>query len=100
MRPDKKKIIDEVWDDARIKSFLSKEIPKQSGIDRPGEKDFHTLLNAYYAMRVDDFTKFLVYFSNGGGDINATNKDGKTLVQVLGRYHKAGPFIKALEERC
>ena len=100
MRPDKKKIIDEVWDEARINSFLSKEVPKQSGIERPGDHDFHTLLNAYYAMRINDFAKFLDFFLNDGGNVNATNKDGKNLAKFLGPHKKAEPFIKALEARC
>lgn len=99
MRPDKKKIIDEVWNEDRIKSFLKKEVPKQSGINRPGEPDFHTLLNAYNAMRIHDFIVFLDHFINRGGDLSATNSDGKTLANYLIPHKKAQPFIKALEAR-
>ena len=53
MRADKIKVIDEVWDDARIDSFLDKE---PLG-DEPA--DFSKLLNAYRSMRVEDFGIFL-----------------------------------------
>lgn len=97
MRPDKKKIIDEVWDDERIKSFLDKNVPVQSGESFPGSADFHVLLHAYHAMRVDDFSRFLAYFTAAGRDTQAQNADGKTLAQYLKRHRKAGPFIEALK---
>ena len=51
-------------------------------------------------MRINDFAKFLDFFLNDGGNVNATNKDGKNLAKFLGPHKKAEPFIKALEARC
>ena len=48
MRPDKTKVVDEIWDDERIDSFLS----KQPMGDEPAE--FSLLLNAYRSMRPAD----------------------------------------------
>ena len=97
MRPDKQKVIDEVWDDDRIKSFLGKSVPRQSGEHFDGDADFHVLLHAYHAMRPDDFTRFLGFFTAEGGNASARNGDGQTLAQYLTRHAKAAPFIAALE---
>ena len=50
-------------------------------------------------MRINDFAKFLDFFLNDGGNVNATNKDGENLAQFLGPHKKAEPFIKVLEAR-
>ena len=61
LRPDKKKIVDEVWDDLRVKSFLRKSPP-----ELPGDPDFHVLLFAYQSMRAPDFGRFLQFFQDEG----------------------------------
>jgi len=98
MRPDKQKVIDEVWDDARVRSFLNKATPTQFGEALPGEADFHLLLNAYYAMRVDDFKRFIVYYMHEGHEVNAKNENGLTLIDYLRPHKKAAPFIDALKQ--
>ena len=98
MRPDKQKVIDEIWEDARVRSFLSKATPSQFGEALPGDADFHLLLNAYYAMRVDDFKRFIVYYTREGHKVNAKNENGLTLIDYLRSHKKATPFINALKQ--
>ena len=50
---DKQKVVDEVWTQERIKSFLFVEPP--AGVNR----DFHRLHKAYQSMRADDFEIFI-----------------------------------------
>ena len=98
MRPDKQKIIDEVWDEARVRSFLGKATPTQFGKDIPGDADFHLLLNAYRAMRVDDFKRFLDHYLGEGHRLDAKNENGLTLAEYLIHYKKSAPFISALKQ--
>ena len=95
-RKDKAKVLDEVWDDARIKSFLNKAAPVQSGAALPGDADFFVLRNAYQAMRAEDFGRFLDFFAGEGGDVQARNGDGQTLAEFIAPHAKAGAFIELL----
>ena len=95
-RKDKAKVLDEVWDDARIMSFLHKAAPRQSGVTLPGDADFFVLRHAYQAMRAEDFGRFLDYFTGEGGDVQARNGAGQTLAQYIAPHAKAGPFIELL----
>ena len=92
MRADKKKVVDEVWDDDRVRSFLDK-IPS----DLPGDADFHVLLHAYQSMRADDFERFLEFFVDAGRDVAATNGAGQTLADYLERHALAVPYIELLK---
>ncbi len=95
-RPDKAKVIDEVWDDARIRSFLHKAPPRQSGVALPGDADFFVLRHAYQSMRAEDFGRFLDCFADEGRDVRARNGDGQTLAEYIAPHAKAGPFIELL----
>ncbi|MCZ6889447.1 MAG: PA4642 family protein [Gammaproteobacteria bacterium] len=91
MRPDKAKVVDEVWDDDRIKRFLSKQPP-----DLPGDADFHVLLFAYQSMRAEDFGQFLKFFVADGRDVEAINGGGMSLKDYLARHTLAQPYIDLL----
>ena len=92
MRADKAKVVDEVWDEERVRSFLDKPPMGDENID------FSRLLYAYRSMRVEDFSRFLVLFKQDGGDSLATSKDGRTLLDVIKNHAKSGPFVEALAE--
>lgn len=92
MRPDKKAIVDEVWDDARIEGFLQK--PPMGDGENP---DFSILLYAYRSMRVDDFARFLPLYKAAGKDPGVRGRDGKTLRELLAGHRKAAPFIEVLD---
>lgn len=92
MRPDKAKVVDEIWDEERIDSFLGK--------GPMGEEDaqFSTLLHAYRSMRAEDFARFIAKFKANGGSVTAQSRDGRTLAQVIANHTKAGAFVELLAQ--
>ena len=99
MRKDKAKVLDEVWDDARVKSFLAKTAPCQSGKALPGDGDFYVLRHAYQSMRADDFDRFLRFYAAEGRDLRARDGRGRTLADAIAGHANAGPFIELLNAR-
>lgn len=97
LRPDKQKVIDEVWTEQRIREFLNTITPSQAGQEFPGEHDFYVMLRAYQAMRLDDFRKFLQFFKEQGGQLDARNQYGQSLTQFINTHRKALPFIEAID---
>ena len=91
MRPDKKKVVDEVWDDARIDEFLDKA-PLTPGEDA----DYSALLYAYRSMRVEDFARFVNRFKAAGRDVAAKSRAGETVAATIASHNGAAPFIELL----
>lgn len=90
-RPDKQKVIDEVWDDARVRSFLDRD-----PADPETSRDFFRLWQAYQAMRPGDFRRFLQVFREDGGDVDAPDRRGRTLATFIAPHRHADDFIDAL----
>ncbi|MFT4768226.1 MAG: hypothetical protein ACI8RN_001360 [Glaciecola sp.] len=91
MRKDKAKVLDEQWDDERVASFLE---------PRPGDgenADFQLLLRAYQSMRDSDFARFIPLFCTAGRDINATGREGKTLLEEVGEHHHGAAYAETLK---
>lgn len=81
----------EDWSDERIKGFLNRIPPE-------GESaDFHALYNAYKHMRAFDFERFLKVFVEAGRNVDATNPEGKTLLDLVREHPAAAEFIPLLE---
>jgi len=91
MRPDKQKVVDEVWDDERVRSFLHKP---PLGDER--DPDFSVLLFAYRSMRPEDFERFLDVFCADGRNLDARSNAGETLLDVIAGHRRAVPFREAL----
>jgi hypothetical protein len=90
VRPDKQKVVDEVWDEARIESFLHKP---PLGDEDP---EFSVLLHAYRSMRPDDFQRFITLFKQAGRDVGARSHAGQSLLDVLAHHRHAEPFRQIL----
>ena len=90
LKKDKQKVLGEVFDDERVKSFLDYQAPK--GVST----DFHLLEKAYRGMNIDNFVTFLGFFKEAGRDLNATNPDGKTLAEVAGEHGHGVEYVDAL----
>lgn len=84
MKKDKVKVLDEVWTEDHIKSFLSVR-PHDST-----DEDFHMLLKAYQSMRAEDFAIFVTFFSGEDRHINASGLDGRSVLEIVGE-HRHGP---------
>ena len=91
LKKDKKKVLGEVFDDERIRSFL--RIEPRDGIDI----DYDRLEKAYRGMVVENFSTFVKFFTEAGYNINATNPEGKTFLQVIYEHRYAGEYIEILK---
>lgn len=80
----------EEWNDDRVKGYLNRLPPE-------GENaDFNVLYTAYKHMRANDFERFLVFFLADGRDVNATNSDGKTLLDLAKEHPTSNEFVTVL----
>ena len=77
MKKDKAKVIDDVWTEDHIRSFLTARPHDNS------DQNFHMLLKAYQSMRVEDFKLFVDFFCAEDRQINATGRDGRSVLDVV-----------------
>lgn len=91
LRKDKQKVLGEVFDDQRIRTFLDFQPPE--GVDA----DFHVLEKAYRGMKVENFVTFLQFFREAGRDIQARNPQGQTLLDIISSHQPAEDYIAALK---
>lgn len=89
MKKDKEKVVDEVWTEDHVRSFL--RVRPHDGSD----ENFHMLLKAYQSMRADDFEIFIGFFTAEKRDINATGKDGRTVLDIV-KTHRHGVEYAAI----
>jgi len=90
MRKDKEKVLDEVWTQDRIKSFLN--VTSYDEVER----DFHMLLKAYQSMRASDFAIFVDMFSAQGRSVNAANPNGETVLSIVAQHRNSGEYADIL----
>ena len=92
MRPDKTKVVDEIWDEARIRGFLDKP---PMGDERSA--DYSVLLNAYRSMRPADFAVFIDMYLDAGRDLNAKSNGGLTLLETISGHRHGAAFSEILK---
>ena len=90
MKKDKQKVLGEVFDDARVKSFLNFLPPDEVNAD------FHVLEKAYRGMNIGNFETFVDFFLEAGRDLNAVDSTGKTLLAQLATQRLGEPYAKVL----
>jgi hypothetical protein len=93
MRPDKEKVIDEVFDDERIRSFLDK-----APMGNEPDVDFSALLYAYRSMRPGDFARFVELFLDAGRNLQARSRDQQTLADIIREHRHGEPFLDILKQ--
>ncbi len=91
LKKDKQKVLGEVFDDERIKTFLE----FQPYGDMNG--DFNILEKAYRGMKAENFETFVKFFVEDGRDINATNPDGKTMLQIVNQHRLGEEYAVILK---
>lgn len=91
LRKDKEKVLGEIFDEARIATFL--EYPAPAGVNA----DFHLLEKAYRGMRGENFSTFVKLFLEAGKNINAIGPDGKTFLQTVKSHRNGEEYALALE---
>ncbi|GAB2191277.1 PA4642 family protein [Sessilibacter sp. MAH2] len=92
LKKDKQKVLGEVFDNERVKSFLLFQAPE--GVD----PDFHVLEKAYRGMNVENFATFLEFFKEEGRNINATNPEGQTLLAQVKTHRLGDDYAEVLEQ--
>ncbi|MES2674992.1 MAG: PA4642 family protein [Pseudomonadota bacterium] len=92
LRKDKEKVLGEIFDDARIATFLNFIAP--AGVNA----DFHLLEKAYRGMRGENFATFVKLFVEAGKDVNAIGPEGKTFLQMIKTHRLSDEFVLALEK--
>ena len=91
LKKDKEKVLDEVWTEERVRSFLDIQAPA-------GENaDFHALISAYRSMRLENFEQFLDFFAQAQRDINAKGSEGKTALEIISSHRKGTPYAAAIQ---
>lgn len=90
MKKDKLKVLDEVWTEDHVKSFL--QVRPHDGSD----ENFHMLLKAYQSMRADDFELFVGFFTAEKRDINATGKDGRSVMEIVKEHRHGDEYAEIL----
>jgi hypothetical protein len=91
MKKDKQKVLDEVWTEDHIKSFLN--VRPHDGTD----EDFHMLLKAYQSMRASDFELFVGFFTAQGRSVNATDKQGRTVLAIISNHRHGADYAAILK---
>jgi ankyrin repeat protein len=92
MKKDKEKVLDEVWTEDHVRSFL--DVRPHDGSD----ENFHMLLKAYQSMRADDFELFVSFFREQDRNVNATGKDGRTVLEIVATHRHGGPYAEILRK--
>ena len=91
MRKDKEKVIDEVWTEDHVRSFLN--VRSHDG----SAEDFHMLLKAYQSMRASDFELFIGFFCEGDRDLNSAGSDGRTVLEIVCTHRHGAEYAEILK---
>ena len=91
LKKDKQKVLDEVWTEDHVRSFLN--VRSHDGTD----EDFHMLLKAYQSMRASDFELFVGFFLAEGRQLDATGPDGRTVLEIVREHRLGADYATILE---
>ena len=92
LKKDKQKVLDEVWTEDHVKSFLNVRPHDAS------DEDFHMLLKAYQSMRASDFELFVGFFTDEGRKVDAQGPEGRTVLEIVKEHRMGGDYVKVLEQ--
>ena len=92
LKKDKQKVLGQVFSDEQVKTFLDFDAPE--GVNT----DFHCLEKAYRGMVAENFATFVQYFKEAGRDLNATNPEGITLLQLASKHRQGDEYADILRQ--
>jgi len=92
LKKDKQKVLGEVFDEARVRGFLT--IDEQEGVST----DYRLLERAYRGMKAENFNSFVTYFCESGKDINARNPEGLNILQVVAEHNQSSDYCDTLKK--
>lgn len=90
-RKDKKKVIGEPMTDEQIRFFLDRQ--PEDGL----EQDFYRLQRAYRSLRLEDFERFLVFFTEQGGKVDTPDNQNRTLKDIISSHQLQQEYAELLE---
>ncbi len=90
LKKDKQKVLDEVWTEDHVKSFLNVRPHDAS------DEDFHMLLKAYQSMRASDFELFVGFFTGEGRSVTAQDQQGRTVLPIVGQHRHGAEYAAIL----
>ena len=90
MKKDKEKVLDEVWTEDHVRSFL--DVRPHDGSD----ENFHMLLKAYQSMRASDFELFVKFFGEQGRNLGAQGPDGRTVLEIVSEHRHGSDYAQVL----
>lgn len=91
LKKDKAKVVGEHFDDDRIRTFL--HVEPYGNLD----PDYCALEKAYRGMSAENFATFVRFFVEAGRNINVSNGEGKSFLQVIKTHRHAEEYVDALE---
>ena len=91
MKKDKEKVLDEVWTEDHVRSFLNVQAAAGSN------EDFHMLLKAYQSMRASDFELFVGFFLEQGRDLKSPGPDGRTVEEIASEHRLGSDYVSILQ---
>ncbi len=91
LRKDKQKVVGEVIDEAKVRSFLAYEPYDDVS------KDFHILTKAYRGLPPEGFERFVEIFVEEGHDINAKDEHGVSFLDRIRRFKRHPEYVAILE---
>jgi len=91
MKKDKEKVLDEVWTEDHVRSFLN--VRSHDSTD----EDFHMLLKAYQSMRASDFELFVSFFLQQNRNVNATGLDGRSVLEIVSEHRHGSDYVAILK---
>ncbi|MEH6585628.1 MAG: PA4642 family protein [Halioglobus sp.] len=90
MKKDKQKVLDDVWTEDHIRSFLN--VRPHDG----SNEDFHMLLKAYQSMRASDFDLFVNFYGEQQRDVNARGQDGRSVLDIVTEHRNGAEYATLL----
>ena len=90
MKKDKEKVLDDVWTEDHIRSFLN--VRPHDG----SNEDFHMLLKAYQSMRASDFDLFVNFYGEQKRDVNARGQDGRSVLDIVTEHRNGSEYAMLL----
>ena len=91
LKKDKQKVLGETFTDERVREFLHVETVGET------DPDYTALERAYRGMKADNFATFVQFFVEEGKNLNCTNADGETFLQVINAHRHSGEYAAALK---
>ncbi|EAR08345.1 PA4642 family protein [Reinekea blandensis] len=90
MKRDKQRVEGEQWSEEKLREYL--DFNTYDGTDR----DFHCLYRAYTRMNETTFAQFVELFKREGRNLNATNKEGQTLADLIRQHRQSQDYLNSL----